>query len=142
ADWPSPIVAVGIEAGSAAPYPDQSIEADYSWSPNHPIVAAYRAYREKQEQTSGATGVRSQAVLAALYAANTNADYLKVSQPGTIEVSDDGRTRFRESACGIHRYRDDRPRAERIRDAGLYCTCRRAAGSGPRDAPEDSMRNI
>jgi purine nucleosidase len=104
ADWPSPIVAVGMEAGSAAPYPDQSIEADFDWSPNHPIVVAYRAYREKQEQGSGATGVPSQAVLAALYAANTNADYLKVSQPGTIEVGDDGRTRFRESAGGSHRY--------------------------------------
>jgi hypothetical protein len=33
-------------------------------------------------------------VLAALYAANPNADYLKLSPPGTIEVSDNGVTVF------------------------------------------------
>src|SRR4029434_8757615 len=62
-EWPSPIVAVGIEAANAVPYPDQSIESEMSATPNHPAVVAYRAYREKQRP--GMTGVPVQAVLAA-----------------------------------------------------------------------------
>jgi inosine-uridine nucleoside N-ribohydrolase len=132
ADWPSPVVAVGMEAGNAAPYPDQSIEADFSWSPNHPIVAAYRAYREKQQRGSGASGVSSQAVLAALYVANPSADFLKLSAPGRIEAGDDGITRFRESAGGKHRYLIIDPmQKESVTQAFLaLAAARPAAGRG------------
>jgi inosine-uridine nucleoside N-ribohydrolase len=101
AEWPSPIVAVGVEAGNAVPYPDRSIDNDFSWTPNHPVAAAYRAYRETHR---GAEAAPAQAVLAALYAANPNADYWKLSPMGVIEADDDGRTRLRESAVGSHRY--------------------------------------
>jgi hypothetical protein len=43
-------------------------------------------------------------VLAALYAANPSAEFFKLSPPGTIEVANDGQTRFRESANGNHRH--------------------------------------
>jgi hypothetical protein len=102
ADWPSPIVMVGIEAGNAAPYPDEKIESELATTENHPVVAAFRAYREKQPGT--ASGVAAQAVLAALYAANAGAEYWKLSRPGVVEVGDDGRTVFRESTNGKHRY--------------------------------------
>jgi inosine-uridine nucleoside N-ribohydrolase len=101
AEWPSPIVAVGVEAGTAVPFPDHSIETGFASMPNHPVVPAYRAYREKHPESNGAS---AQAVLAALFAANPNADYLRLSPPGTIDVGDDGRTRFKESAAGSHRY--------------------------------------
>ena len=105
AEWPSPIVAIGVEAGNAAPYPHQSIESDLASTPNHPIAAAYRAYREEQSGAVAAgAGVPAQAVLAALYAANPAAEYFKLSPAGTIEVADDGQSHFKELANGNHRY--------------------------------------
>jgi hypothetical protein len=68
--------------------------------PNHPVVTAFHADRDKQ---SGAP-VPAQAVLAALYAANTTAEYFKLSPAGTIEVTEDGRSHFKESPSGNHRH--------------------------------------
>jgi hypothetical protein len=95
-------VAVGVEAGNAVPYPDQTIDSEPGSIPNHPVVAAYRAYREKQP--AGAMGIPAQAELAALHAANPGAEYFKLSVPGRIEVADNGRTIFKESPDGPHRY--------------------------------------
>lgn len=100
ADWPSPIVAVGVEAGNLVPYPNESMEADFASVPNHPLGAAYRVFRETQPNRA----IPAQAVVAALYAANPDANFFKLSPPGTIEVNADGRTSFKESANGKHRY--------------------------------------
>src|SRR5438874_1200317 len=43
AEWPTPIVVVGREAGAAVPYPGASIAGDFAWATTHPIVEAYRA---------------------------------------------------------------------------------------------------
>jgi inosine-uridine nucleoside N-ribohydrolase len=104
AEWPTPIVAIGVEAGSAVPYPVDSMETDFGPDSNHPLVAAYRASRDSEAKTAATSGIPSQAVLAALYAANPGAEYFRLSPPGTIEVADDGRTAFKESATGNHRY--------------------------------------
>jgi len=98
AHWPSPIVAAGTELGNAMPYPAGSIESDFSWSPAHPLVEAYRAFRPMPYDAPG------QATAAVLYAANQKEGYFRLSEPGTIEVLDDGRTRFSPSAAGKHRY--------------------------------------
>ena len=102
ADWPSPIVSVGLEAANITPFPDRSIETDFSVLANHPVVPAYRAYREKQDARPGDLAVPG--VLAVLYATNPDANYFKLSSPGVITVSDDGRARFAESANGTRRY--------------------------------------
>jgi hypothetical protein len=98
AQWPTPIVAVGTEVGSAAPYPARSIESDFSWAASHPLVEAYRAFRPMPYDAP------AQAMAAVLYAANQKEDYFRLSEPGTIEVLDDGRTHFSPSAAGKHRY--------------------------------------
>jgi len=98
AQWPGPIVAVGTEVGAAVRYPGRSIESDFSWSPAHPIVEAYRAFHPLPYDAPG------QATAAVLYAANPKDDYFKLSEPGTIEVLDDGRTRFSPDPDGKHRY--------------------------------------
>jgi len=132
ADWPSPIIAVGIEAATVAPYPDQSIESELATTENHPLVAAYRAYREAQP--GGASGVAAQAVLAALYATNVSAEYWKLSRPGRIEIADDGRTVFRESSNGTHRYVIVDPvEKERITEAFVKMSAvKPGSGRGPR----------
>jgi len=129
ADWPTPIVAVGLEAGKAAPFPDKSLESDIAGIPNHPVAAAYRAYREKEPGSIGA-----QAVLAALYATNATAEYFKLSPAGTIEVGNDGQTRFRESAGGNRRYLIvDPDQKERITEAFVaLATVRPGGGRGAR----------
>ena len=130
AEWPSPIVVVGTEAARAVPYSDQTIESDLSTVPNHPVVAAYRAFRG-DKQSAGTSGVPVQGVLAALFASNSNAEYLKLSRPGQIELTGDGRTTFKESPAGTHRYLViDPAEKERISDAFIKMSAVRPAAGG------------
>src|SRR5262245_45960237 len=98
AEWPTPIVAVGSEVGDALPYPGASIEKDFAWSPAHPVVDAYRAYKPMPYDAP------APALAAVLQAAFPNEGYFTLSEPGTISVLDDGRTRFTPQADGKHRY--------------------------------------
>ena len=50
------------------------------------------------------------AMNASLYAVRPQEGYFKVSEPGTVGVLDDGRTRFTPSAGGKHRYLISIPR--------------------------------
>ena len=75
-EWPSPIVVVGDEVGQAAPFPATSIEQDFSWAPNHPLVDAYRAVGTMPYD------VPSTAMAALLYAARSNQNFFAVSGTG------------------------------------------------------------
>ena len=98
AEWPTPIVAAGAEVGAALPFPCASLEKEFSWSPNHPVVDAYRAYHPLPfDSPSGA-------MVAGLYAVRPDTGYFRLSEAGTIQVLDDGQTRFQPSASGKHRY--------------------------------------
>ena len=98
AQWPTPIVASGYEVGLSILYPAASIEHDFSYLPDHPIVDAYRAYKPMpyDRPTWDPT--------AALYAIRPDAGYFSLSPKGTISVDDEGRTHFLESRKGRHRY--------------------------------------
>jgi hypothetical protein len=98
AEWPTPIVAVGAEVGDALPYPGASIEKDFAWSPAHPVVDAYRALKPMPYDAP------APALAALLHAVHPDDNYFKLSDPGTISVLDDGRTRFTPGADGKHRY--------------------------------------
>jgi hypothetical protein len=62
ADWPSPIAIAGPDVGAAIPFPAAAIDKDFAWSPNHPIVEAWRATR------AAAGDAPATALAAALYA--------------------------------------------------------------------------
>jgi hypothetical protein len=98
AEWPTPIVMVGTEVGDALAYPAASIEKDFAWSPAHPVVEAYRAFRPMPYDAP------APALAAVLYAVQPDEGYFTLSEPGTISVLDDGRTRFAPQADGKHRY--------------------------------------
>lgn len=98
AEWPTPIVAVGVETGQAVLFPGESIEKDYGWAKTHPVVDAYRANHAMPYDAP------THAMAAALYAARPQEGYFKVSDPGVIRVGDDGRTRFTAAPDGKHRY--------------------------------------
>jgi inosine-uridine nucleoside N-ribohydrolase len=98
ADWPTPIVACGAEMDGLVSYPASSIEKDFTWSPAHPVVDAYRA---------GGTmpyDAPIWAMHAGMYAVRPKEGYFKVSDPGTISIQEDGRTVFTPSANGKHRH--------------------------------------
>lgn len=97
-EWPSPIVAAGSELGGQLAYPAESIENDFGWTENHPAVDAYRAFGEMPYDAPAGE------LAAALYGARPDAGNFGTSEPGTIEVLDDGRTKFTPSAEGKHRY--------------------------------------
>src|SRR5262249_14947935 len=94
--WPSPIVAVGTECGAALPFPGRAIETEFAWAAQHPIAAAYRAYRAMPYDAP------SPAAVAALYLFDEAAEYFRLSEPGRIEVLDGGGTKFTPSPGGKH----------------------------------------
>jgi hypothetical protein len=98
ADWPTPIIAVGTEVGEAVPYPGASIDKDFSWATEHPLVDAYKAYKSMPYDAI------TPGMAAALYASHPDDGYFKLSEPGTITVMDDGRTKFTPGASGKHQY--------------------------------------
>lgn len=98
AEWPTPIIAAGAEIGAALPFPAASIEKDFAWSPAHPIVDAYRAFKTMPYDAP------TSALAAVLAAIRPQANLFKLSDPGTITVGNDGRTKFTAAATGKHRY--------------------------------------
>ena len=103
AGWPAPVVACGAEFDEALRFPAESIEKDFAWSPAHPVADAYRAAQPMPYDAP------ARALAAVLYAVRPNEGYFKLSPPGTITVSDDGRSRFTPSEGGTHRYLVDDP---------------------------------
>jgi hypothetical protein len=112
-EWPTPIFAVGREIGESVLFPASSIEKDFAWSPAHPVVEAYRAYKPMPYDAP------TWAMAAVLYAVRPKEGYFKLSEPGTIRVLDDGRTRFLPSPDGRHRYLVPDP-AQRERILKVY----------------------
>jgi len=97
-EWPTPIVAAGGELGAALPFPCASLDKEFTWAPNHPVVDAYKANHAQPFDAP------STAMVAGLYAVRPDAGYFKVSEPGIIGVMDNGTAHFQPSAEGKHRY--------------------------------------
>ncbi|HYE76201.1 MAG TPA: hypothetical protein VEF04_22840, partial [Blastocatellia bacterium] len=98
AEWPTEIVAVGQEVGKGILFPAASIEKDFTWSNAHPIADAYRAYQPMPYDAP------TSAMAAVLYAIRQQGNYFKLSDTGTIQVLDDGQTKFSPRADSKHRY--------------------------------------
>lgn len=98
AEWPTPIVASGVEVSKGVLFPGESIEKDFAYTPTHPIADAYRAYKPMPYDAP------THAMSAVLYALRPQEGYYQISDPGTITVLDDGSTRFTAGAEGRHRY--------------------------------------
>jgi hypothetical protein len=97
-EWPTPIVAVGAEFGEGLRLPGKVVQEMLAATPAHPVAAAYAALGRMPYDTA------TTALAALLYAARPDADDYRLSEPGTIEVLDDGRTRFTARPGGTHRY--------------------------------------
>ena len=98
AEWPTRVVMAGAELNDVLPFPGSSLDAIAVWAPNHPVVDAYRAFKPMPYDGP------SRALAAVLYAVSPEDNYFALSEPGTITVLDDGRTRFTASPEGRHHY--------------------------------------
>jgi inosine-uridine nucleoside N-ribohydrolase len=97
-EWPTPIVFSGFEIGEALLFPATSVEREFAWAPDHPVVDAYRAYQKMpyNRPTWDLTSV--------LYAVRPESKYFNLSAPGKVTVDEKGQTRFAEASAGRHRY--------------------------------------
>ena len=75
ADWPGPSVLVKEDLGKALPFPAESIEKDFDWATNHPLVDAYREFKPMPYDA------RSTAMAAILHAAHPEENYFGLSEP-------------------------------------------------------------
>lgn len=82
-EWPTPIVTSPFEVGIQIQYPGQSIEQDFQWAPEHPMIEAYKVYLEMpyDRPTWDLTSV--------LYAIE-GSSYFTTSSPGKVLVSEKG----------------------------------------------------
>ena len=96
--WPSPIVFSGFEIGQAMLFPGVNIEHDFAWMANHPVAEAYRNYMPMPYDRP------TWDLTAALYAVRGDRGYFSLSQPGRVQVDDEGRTIFTPDAKGTRRY--------------------------------------
>jgi len=97
-DWPTPVVISGYEIGIAARYPSSSILQDYNYVKHHPLAEAYMLYNPPPHDrpTWDLTSV--------IQAVEPGQEYFQLSETGTVEVQDDGFTRFEKNADGNRRY--------------------------------------
>ena len=79
-------------------YPAVSIENDFQHEDNHPVVDGYRNYMKMpyDRPVWDLTSV--------LYAVRPGRGYFSLSEPGTVTVDDEGKTRFESDPGGRHRY--------------------------------------
>lgn len=97
-EWPTPLVAVGAELGEALRFPAQVLRDMLAAAPAQPVAAAYLALARMPYDAP------TSALAALLYAVHPEGNEYRLSEPGTISVLDDGRTRFTPRSDGTHRY--------------------------------------
>ena len=90
AEWPSPVVISPFELGLQVCYPASSIENDFAWTEHHPVAESYRFFMQMPYDRP------SWDMTAVLAAVENSPEYFTVSPAGTISVSDNGSTVFKE----------------------------------------------
>ena len=100
-----------------------------AWTPssrgrrNHPVVDAYRAFKPMPYDAP------SRALAAVLHAVSPDENYFDLSEPGTITVLDNGRTRFHAVAAGQAPLSDRQTGSEGARAADVREDGQRAAAA-------------
>ena len=94
---PSPMIITPFKLGTQVNYPAKSIENDFTWAPQHPMVEAYKAYAKMPYDRP------SWDVIAAYYVCEHNPDAITLSEPGEVKVVDKGVTVFTPKADGRYR---------------------------------------
>lgn len=88
AEWPTSVIFCGPEVGEALRFPAAAIEAGFNWTPAHPVIDAYRAFRPMPYDAPAYD------VAAVHFAVHPDSGFFRLSEPGSISVADDGRLQF------------------------------------------------
>lgn len=121
AEWPTQVVTSPFEVGIAINYPATSIENDFKWAPEHPVVEAYKCYMKMpyDRPTWDLTAV--------LYSVK-GPSYFNTSPAGKIDVTDQGSTTFTIDENGNHYYlMVDSVQAENIKQHFIQLITRQPA---------------
>ncbi|OJV35231.1 MAG: nucleoside hydrolase [Bacteroidia bacterium 43-41] len=121
AEWPTPLVTSPFEVGIAINYPATSIENDFAWAPEHPMVEAYKCYMKMpyDRPTWDLTSV--------LYSVE-GSSYFNISPAGKISVTDKGATIFTADKSGNRHYlMVDSVQAENIKQHFIQLISRQPA---------------
>jgi len=88
----------GFEIGLAITYPARSSEQDFLYVPHHPLAEAYQLFipPPHNRPTWDLTSV--------LQVVGPDREYFDLSDPGRLNIADDGGTRFVKEPGGPHRY--------------------------------------
>jgi inosine-uridine nucleoside N-ribohydrolase len=97
-NWPTPMIFSGFEIGLVITYPMESIDRDFIWAANHPVVEAYKVYVGKPEDHPNWD---STAVLDAI---RPDRGYFDLSAPGNISLDKKSATVFTPDDNGKCRY--------------------------------------
>lgn len=95
--WPTPLVASPFELGIQTCYPATSIENDFLWSSQNPLVEAYKSYLQMPYD-------RPMWDPTALLYAVEGETWFTMSESGKIRVTDEGATIFMSDPQGNRRY--------------------------------------
>jgi hypothetical protein len=134
-EWPTPIVAAGVELNSILSFPAAALEKDFAWAPEHPLVDAYRA------ALAGPADAPAAALAAVLYAVRPNDSFFKLSEPGAISVGDDGRTRLTPASGGKHRFLiADPAKQEQVRQLFVETASTKPVPRAPRFRPQQKKQ--
>ncbi len=97
-NWPTPMVFSGFEIGLAITYPIESIQHDFAWATDHPVVEAYKVYVGKPEDHPNWD---STAVLDAI---RPERGYFDLSAAGNVALSEKNATVFTPDDNGKCRF--------------------------------------
>ena len=97
-DWPTPMVFSGFEIGLVITYPIESIQHDFAWAADHPVVEAYKVYVGKPDDHPNWD---STAVLDAI---RPQRGYFDLSQGGNVALGEKNSTVFTPDANGKCRF--------------------------------------
>ncbi|MCF0172205.1 MAG: nucleoside hydrolase [Bacteroidales bacterium] len=96
-NWPTPITNSSFEVGAEILYPATSIENDFGWAPQHPLVEAYKSYLPMPHDRPCWDPT------ALLYAVEGER-FFGLSEPGSLRVNPDGSVVYEPSEDGTFRY--------------------------------------
>ena len=127
-NWPTPIVASGLEIGVSMRIKGRSVDRFYGYASNHPVSAAYHyadpIYRKKETPPGVLHDHATYDLTSVLYAIRPDDGYFGLSAPGRISVLPDGSSRFAARPGGNHRYliMDDAQRARALEAMSLLAS--------------------
>jgi inosine-uridine nucleoside N-ribohydrolase len=94
AEWPTPVVFCGRDAGAAIKFPGATLDTAFAWAPAHPVADAYRAFKTMPYDAP------LYDVVALYYSVHPDSELFTTSE-GTLSVTPDGTLKFVAGAGNV-----------------------------------------